>query len=238
VFYAPIRSTGWVFACRFPEHRVMADVKKRTAAMGGALGVTLLLIMLCIAFASRLIRGPLEKLKEKVLQVGQGDLQTQIDQTGGAQELRQLASSFNQMTSDLRTHVKHLGEEQAARARVERDLVIARQIQQSLLPSADPLSDRLDIAGRSRYCDQTGGDYYDFIDLAHSQDGSTIFAIGDVTGHGIAAALLMASARAALRVGAVETGTLSQMMNKVNRLLTTDKLHDRFMTMTLLTIDE
>ncbi len=237
VFYAPIRSTNWVFACRFPERLVMADVKSRTAAMGGALGITLLLIILCIAFAARLIIAPIEKLKEKVLEVGQGNLDVQIDQTSRTEELRHLASSFNQMTAQLRVHIKQLGEEQAARARVERDLAIAREIQQSLLPAGDPLNERLEIAGRSRYCDQTGGDYYDFIDIAHSPAGTTLIAIGDVTGHGIAAALLMASARAALRVGAADVGQLSQMMNKVNRLLTSDKLHDKFMTMTLLTID-
>lgn len=237
VFFAPIRSTKWVFAIRYPEGRVLADVRRRTTASAIGLGVTLVLIVTCIVVVSRRIAAPIIAMKDSVQHIGRGNLDVRIEESGGADELRHLARSFNQMTSELQLQIDRLAQEQAARARIERDLVIAREIQQSLLPAADPISDRLEVAGRSRYCDETGGDYYDFIDLSYSTEGAALVAIGDVTGHGIAAALLMATARAALRVQATEEGQLCQMLTRVNRLLASDNRHARFMTMTLMVID-
>jgi sigma-B regulation protein RsbU (phosphoserine phosphatase) len=237
VFFAPIRSTNWVFACRFPESRVLAEVRGRALWGAAALGVTLALIVACIVLASRRVASPVTRLKQKVVEVAAGNLDVRTDATGGSEELRELGDSFNRMTGQLRAQVERLAAEQAARARIENDLEIARSIQQSLLPAADPTNARLDIAGRSRYCDETGGDYYDFIDVSNPTSGTTVIAVGDVSGHGIASALLMASARAGLRVQAADAGQLSMLLNRVNRLLASDNRHQRFMTMALLVID-
>jgi sigma-B regulation protein RsbU (phosphoserine phosphatase) len=238
VFYSPIKSTNWVFACRFPESKVLADVRRRTAWSAAAFAITLFLIVLAVVTVSRFVVAPIVRLKEKVQEVGKGNLDVVIDEVSGTDELKQLAQSFNQMTAQLRAQVERLGREQAARERIEHDLAIAREIQQNLLPAGDPKNPRFDIAGRSKYCDATGGDYFDFIDVAESPAGTTVVAVGDVTGHGIAAALLMASARAALRVQAADApGQLSLMLNKVNRLLSSDNIPGRFMTMTLMVID-
>jgi sigma-B regulation protein RsbU (phosphoserine phosphatase) len=237
VFFAPIRSTGWVFACRVPESRVLADVRRRAAWSGAALGVTLLLIVACIIAVSRSLAAPIARLNDKVSQVAGGDLEARVDETSRTAELRTLAGGFNRMTLELRSQVERLAAERAARAGLEQDLELAREIQQSLLPAADPANEHLDIVGRSRYCDATGGDYYDFIDISELSPGAALIAIGDVTGHGIASALLMASVRAALRVQAGESGQLSDMLSRVNRLLSLDNRHARFMTITLLVID-
>ena len=242
VFHAPIPSTHWVFALRFPESRVLADVRNRALASAAALGATLLLIVACIVVVSRLITAPIVRMKEKVVEVGSGNLDVRIDTNGArgvsatTQELRQLTDSFNAMTGQLRSHVDRLAAEQTARAKLEHSLQLASQIQQSLLPTQDPTHERLDIAGRSRYCDETGGDYYDFIDISQPARGSTLIAIGDVTGHGIASALVMATARAALRVQADESGQFASLLTKVNRLLAADS-HNQFMTMSLLVIE-
>jgi phosphoserine phosphatase RsbU/P len=241
VFYAPIPSTNWVFATRFPEEGVLANVRYRTLATAAALGATLLLIVLCIVFVSRHVTDPIVRLKEKVVEVGAGNLDVHIDPGGASSrattsELQQLTDSFNAMTAQLRSHVDRLAEERTARVKLEHGLALASQIQQSLLPSCDPAHDLLDIAGRSRYCDETGGDYYDFIDISHPTRSATMIAVGDVTGHGIASALVMATARAALRVQATESGQFATLLTKVNRLLAADN-HNQFMTMSLLVID-
>ena len=78
------------------------------------------------------------------------------------------------------------------RDRIRQSLDIAMEVQQHLLPRSDPNINKLDIAGKSIYCDGTGGDYFDYHDLSHGDQKKLGVAIGDVSGHGISAALLMA----------------------------------------------
>ena len=78
-------------------------------------------------------------------------------------------------------------------------LAQASKVQQKLMPKADPQIDGLDIAGRSIWCDETGGDYYDFLYPAVNGKQRISIVVGDVTDHGISSALLMTTARAFLR---------------------------------------
>jgi methyl-accepting chemotaxis protein len=114
VFFSPIKSTNWVFACRFPESRVLADVRARTAWSGAAFAGTLFLIVLAVVVVSGWLAAPIVKLKEKVQEVGRGNLDVVIDEVSSTDELRQLAQSFNLMTAQLRSHVERLAKEQAA----------------------------------------------------------------------------------------------------------------------------
>ena len=78
-------------------------------------------------------------------------------------------------------------------------LAQASEVQQKLMPKSDPQVDGFDIAGRSIWCDETGGDYYDFLYPAANGKKRIAIVVGDVTDHGISSALLMATARAFLR---------------------------------------
>ena len=78
-------------------------------------------------------------------------------------------------------------------------LAEASRVQQKLMPKADPQVDGFDIAGRSIWCDETGGDYYDFLYPAVNGKKRISIVVGDVTDHGIPSALLMTTARAFLR---------------------------------------
>jgi sigma-B regulation protein RsbU (phosphoserine phosphatase) len=78
-------------------------------------------------------------------------------------------------------------------------LAEASKVQQKLMPKADPLVDGFDIAGCSIWCDETGGDYYDFLYPAVNGKQRICIVVGDVTDHGISSALLMTTARAFLR---------------------------------------
>src|SRR5439155_2452087 len=94
-------------------------------------------------------------------------------------------------------------EHYAEKQRIERDLNIARDIQQGLLPKADAKLSGFDIAGWNKPADETGGDCYDYLPLA---DGSLAITIADATGHGIGPALMIAECRALFRA----TVSLSQ----------------------------
>ncbi|MBI4616107.1 MAG: SpoIIE family protein phosphatase [Planctomycetes bacterium] len=114
--------------------------------------------------------------------------------------------------------------------KMKQALEIAREIQMSFLPREAPSMESLEVAGWSMACDEIGGDYYDYIPLGPDQVG---IAIGDVSGHGVGAALLMATARALLRAFASQSPDLSDMFFRVNNLLSLDVKDDAFMTLFL-----
>jgi sigma-B regulation protein RsbU (phosphoserine phosphatase) len=122
--------------------------------------------------------------------------------------------------------------------RIIADLNVAQEVQQNLLPRQAPKDKCFDIAGTSLYCDETGGDYYDYIKLPWL--GSNVYGIvvGDVSGHGVASALLMASVRAYLRGRALQPGSVAEIITDVNRLVSADTLETgQFMTLFFLMID-
>jgi phosphoserine phosphatase RsbU/P len=124
--------------------------------------------------------------------------------------------------------VHHLAQESAQRQRIDREIEIARQVQERLLPQIYPLVKGIDFAGYSRTAQEVGGDYYDFIALDNGKLG---IAIGDVSGKGISSALLMASIRAALH-GLTFSGTLSlaRLIEGLNRIIFDSSTSNRFVT--------
>jgi serine phosphatase RsbU (regulator of sigma subunit) len=117
-------------------------------------------------------------------------------------------------------------------------LELAEEVQQNLLPKEVPAIKGLDIAAKSIYCNKTGGDFYDFLNVAQNSAEKFNVVIGDVSGHGIAAGLLMATARALIRSRSAQPGTLSQIVTEVNRHLTLDVYEtSRFMTLFSLMVD-
>jgi sigma-B regulation protein RsbU (phosphoserine phosphatase) len=100
--------------------------------------------------------------------------------------------------------------------KIDNQLSIARDIQQSFLPECDPNIDSYSICGANCPSEQVGGDYYDFIRIVDSQLG---VAIGDVSGKGIPAALIMASFRASLIAEIRNNYSIRTICRKVNSLL-------------------
>ena len=235
IFYAPIASTGWSLAAVVPESEALAGVRARMTFAAGALALTLALIIGCIWFASGLITRPIVKLQSKVLEIAGGNLDARVEGITGRDEVSQLAQSFNKMTADLRTHVDHLAAERANREKVERDLDLAREIQRGLLPKTEPNTPGFEIAGWNQAADQTGGDYFDWLELP---DGRTIITLADVTGHGIGPALIVAVCRAYMRAsagsGAIE---LAEAVGRVNDLLHEDIPEGRFVTAVVCIVD-
>lgn len=117
-------------------------------------------------------------------------------------------------------------------------LMLAGEVQKSLLPHDKPVVKGFDIAGRNVSCDEIGGDYYDFIWRQKSGTGPFSVVVGDISGHGVDSALLMTTARAFLRMRASQPGTLSEIISSMNHHLVKDVLETgRFMTLFYLSLD-
>jgi phosphoserine phosphatase RsbU/P len=191
--------------------------------IGGALIVTVLLLIRWVTGGTT---GAIREVAAAARQVARGHYDTLLV-SERRDEVGQLIGSFNRMVAQLEEGM-----------RLRQALDIAMEVQQSLLPLAAPQVSGLDIAGRSLYCDETGGDYYDFLQFAEWAPGRVVVAVGDVVGHGLGAALLMTTGRALLRASMVQPGSLAQVMADANRLLCMDTAHSgNFMTLFLLLLD-
>lgn len=111
---------------------------------------------------------------------------------------------------------------------------MAREIQQRLFPKGAPHCPGFDIAGASFPAEATGGDYFDYLPMLHNRLG---VVVGDVTGHGVGPALLMAETRAYLRVLAGRREDVGEILTRANRILAEDVGSERFITLFLGRID-
>jgi sigma-B regulation protein RsbU (phosphoserine phosphatase) len=141
-------------------------------------------------------------------------------------EVGMLTGNFNKMTKQLKE-----------RMALKEAMNLAMEVQQGLLPPAHFSYGSIEVSGCSVYCDETGGDYFDIIEFPDDPEKICV-AVGDVVGHGIGAALLMATTRALLRSRVTQKGSLSQIMNDVNKLLCMDvRDTGSFVTLFLLMVD-
>ena len=121
-----------------------------------------------------------------------------------------------------------IGRETAQRERVNRELEIAREVQEHLFPQRLPPVAGLDYCGQCRPAREVGGDYYDFLELT---DGRFGFAIGDVSGKGVGAALMMASLEASLRALASVVDDPAELMERVNSQVLQASAANRYATL-------
>ncbi|MGB5985802.1 MAG: SpoIIE family protein phosphatase [Desulfobacterales bacterium] len=218
----------WVLVVSAPAWEVLAPIRRFSIvylALGGSIIIGVLLL---IRLTTAKTVTSIQAVSQAAEQVAAGDYNIHLPVTSN-DEIGELTRRFNTMARQL--------EEGAL---MKRSLLLAQEVQQSLLPTGRLTTRHLDVAGASRYCDETGGDYYDYIPIPRPERGAEPYAVvvGDVTGHGIAAALLMATVRSLLRLRVALGGRLEQIMTDVNRLLCADTVESgSFITLFLLSFD-
>ncbi len=179
-----------------------------------------------IGLVSRNLTMPFREIIQTLQGVRNGKFDKKVRVTSN-DEIGYTGDVINEMTEGLRE-----------RDRIRRSLGIAMEVQQHLLPRHAPKIEGLDIAGQSIYCEETGGDYFDYLPVGQNGERKIIIMVGDVSDHGIASALLMTTARAFLRQRASRTGNLNQIVADVNRQLSMDvEDSGRFMTLFFCEID-
>ncbi len=141
----------------------------------------------------------------------------------GDEEIAQFLGSQAGVAIQRQQLLEHYAEKQ----KIQRDLSMASAIQQGLLPRTNPQFPGFDIAGWNCPADETGGDFFDFLELA---DGTLAVLIADVTGHGIGPALIMTEARALCRAALLGGVGLERAVADVQQLLSLDVPEGRFVT--------
>ncbi len=156
-------------------------------------------------------------------QVRKGDLSTKVP-IATYDEFGIIAEHTNHMIDGLRHRYELLS-----------SLKLAEEVQQNLLPSSSPYVENFDISGTSIYCDETGGDYYDYFLLPNNKLG---IVVADACGHGVGAAMLMTSVRAFLTSAVGNYQSPAQLLKAINRYISRDcSKSGRFTTMFFLEID-
>ena len=189
-------------------------------------GVFIIIILFLIRFVTGRTVSSIVDVSDAAKRVALGDYEVSLP-VKTHDEVGELTLSFNTMVGQLEDRV-----------RLQNSLNLAKEVQQNLLPEKSFQFQYLDIAGQSLYCDETGGDYYDYIWFPEMGEGKIGVAVGDVADHGIGAALLMTTARAFIRSRMRHSVDLARTINNVNRLLCMDTAYSgNFMTLFLMLFD-
>jgi serine phosphatase RsbU (regulator of sigma subunit) len=221
-----------------PEAELLDGVEtQRIWIVGLTLGVLALAVARSIRLAGRYGR-PVERLEQQADRMSRGDLEPGPPIETDVAEVRSLARAHERMRVGLNELL-----------RIERDLQIARRIQQSTLPKKLPVIDGFDLAVWSEPATETGGDTYDVIGISDPDAGDgmiqhadgpvsrAVLLLADATGHGIGPALSVTQVRSMLRVATRATLELSRIATLLNRQLCADLPSGRFVTCWLADLD-
>ena len=205
---------------------VMALTRSLYLGIGAVALILVAVAGLVAAVSAGSFTRPIRQLVGAYQRLAGGDFTVRVDLKSG-DERDTLFRAFNLTVPRLEAYIQ-----------TRKSLELAREVQQRLLPAAPPRLPGVDICGASSYCDETGGDFYDIQQATSGERSALCVAVGDVSGHGVAAALLMATARALLRGTAGGVDDLGARVSRVNRLLTADTgASGNFLTLFCLEVD-
>ncbi|MGE0713429.1 MAG: PP2C family protein-serine/threonine phosphatase [Planctomycetota bacterium] len=209
----------WVFVRAARLDEVKSELWRRIAVVTlcGAVAGILLTVLI-----SAVLTGPIRELETDIAEVAGGNMEHQ-SRVRSADEIGALAHVFNIMARNLKTAQENAVERKA----FERELNIAKEIQEKLLPERIPQIPGLDIHSHYNSAKEVGGDYYDFIVIDQTHLG---IIVADVAGKGIPGAMVMTMARSLVRLASVRNVSPSDTFKKVNRILAKDIRRGMFVT--------
>jgi serine phosphatase RsbU (regulator of sigma subunit) len=210
---APVSAMNWSVVVEQPSSEFFVEVYRGVSLLAALVGLVGLLALLWSFYQARRLVVPIRALTAGAQELAGGRLDHRIEVEPG-DELGQLASAFNHMAGQLQHSLREIGYQNE---RLRHGLTLARDIQQGLLPSAPPWgADLLRVYGRSLPASEVGGDFYTYLNLG---DGRVAIAIGDISGKGVAAALLMALTSSTLESQARLFANPSEMLQGMHLTL-------------------
>ncbi len=200
----------WLSQVEFTHDELMDVQRTIIIDVLFVMGVLFAMTMRCILSYSRNLKLLFGRQTEVLESVSSGELDVAVPVVTN-NEFGVIAGHTNTMISGLKERLK-----------LKRDVQVAHNIQQAFLPKEFPQPEGLDCWGGSVFSDETGGDYYDFLEGVGEQKNKLGLVMGDVTGHGVGAAVFMASARAVFRLRMGLPGPMAQALSDINRFVAHD----------------
>ena len=236
MFYEPVENTNWYIASVVPS--VMVDLI--TNGIGIVMLVLIALALLVTRIAGRIIikraTKPLSYLAVSASEVAKGNFSASLPIIKHNDEIRLLRDSFESMQHSLKNYIEELKETTASKAAIENELKVAHDIQMSMLPKTFPPypeRDDIDIYGTLTPAKDVGGDLFDF----YIRDEKLFFCIGDVSGKGVPASLVMAMTRSLFRNISLHVAEPNVIVKALNTALTEGNETNMFVTLFLGVLD-
>lgn len=203
-YFAPWQ---WVVLATGYEKDVFSSRDQLRTTLFQIIPLVIFVGIILVSLTIRKMFRPIERLTESTMEVARGNWDVSIDYDS-KDEIGTLAQSFNKMVQSLREN-----------ARIWHEFQVARDMQAQMLPEKPPEVTGLKIAARSIPTKEVGGDFYDFLALHDDRIG---IVVGDVSGHGVSAAMVMTAAMGAVRFAAEGKRRTNEVLNMVNLRLNKD----------------
>ena len=191
VFYSPVETTCWSVAIVCPRSELYLGVKKLRGFLI-ILGLFMLLLMMYLSYHGiRKVVAPVEDFSDVAKKIAHGEFEAELPEIRSQDELKDLHDSFEYLQKSLVQYIDELKYTTANKERIESELRIAQAIQMGMLPKsfpAFPERDDIALAAKIVPAKEVGGDLYDFF----IENEKLYFMVGDVSGKGIPASLVMA----------------------------------------------
>ena len=191
IFYSPVESTQWMVAIVCAKSELYKDVKMLSIVLI-VLGMCALVLMIVLIYNGiRKVVAPIEEFSNVAKKIAHGEFNVELPQIKSQDELKELRDSFKYLQSALVKYIEELKSTTANQERIESELRIAHAIQMEMIPKhfpAFPERTDLRLSAKMLPAKEVGGDLYDFF----IKDEKLYFIIGDVSGKGIPASLVMA----------------------------------------------
>ena len=230
LFYRPVTGTDWMLVSSVSTSSLQAFGMVACILFVWIIGFALLVTFLVCYLTIKRTAKPLKLLAGTADKVAQGQFDTPLPTIKHNDEICQLRDSFENMQHSLTAYIEDLKATTTAKASIENELKIAHGIQMSMLPKtypAFPSRDDIDIFGQVTPAKAVGGDLYDFF----IRDEKLFFCIGDVSGKGVPASLVMAVTRSLFRNIAAHTQEPNQMIMGINESLSDNNETNMFVTL-------
>lgn len=229
IFYSPITGTDWCLATICPYRHIYEGLNRFNIILLFTFILTLCLFALIITGTIHRITKPLKDFVYSAASIAEGNFKTPLPAVATQDEMKDLHDAFNEMQSKLSIYMNNLEKTIAIKEKIESELHIAHTLQMSMLPKNFPdfpEDKSINLYAVLHPARQVGGDLYDFF----IQDNQLYFAIGDVSGKGVPASLLMASTISLLRTFSSSHNSPVKIINALNNCIAERNETDMFVT--------
>ena len=231
VVMTSLPSTSWSFGIDFTQADLDVFLRKYLLIIIASMGRDMVLMCIAIVITSRQTTHSLRALIRGVEEIAQGHLDTALPIINQQDEVGRLGRSFRHMQDSLKAYIEKLKTTTSAKQKLESELRIASQIQQSMLPKTDVSQgsdQRYHLSSLHQPARIVGGDLYDFFLLGSDR---LCVLIGDVADKGVPAALLMARTVTLIRIVAKQAETPMDILQAVNQELCVNNDECLFVTL-------
>ena len=230
VFFKPLGTTGWSVAIVCPESDIFGGFNRLRHAVWAIVLTGLLLMLIIVSRVITKSLKPLTTLASQAQVIAKGQFDKRLPDDGRIDEIGQLSHSFGDMQHSLTNYIEELKKTTALKASLDSELQVAKNIQMSMLPKIyPPYPDRddIEIFGQLDSAKEVGGDLFDFF----IRDEKLFFCIGDVSGKGVPASLVMAVTRAQFRTVAAHEAMPDRIISELNEAMAEGNDSNMFVTL-------